>query len=477
MLQDLEVPSPNLAPREAMTTAELLQGSTDFEGPEGATSPGFKTSLNHTFGSRTGGVVAAQDYAHHLMDELFVGVEHLLETGADLPNQREPDVIAVKPLNLPQITLPLTLIPPSVPPTSDDAAIDPEAAAALAEADRQGQRFTRWLGAAVLVSLVGAIAMGISQRDRYATLFARFTPQPIAAETLSDPALSVANQQFAEYVSRSLEVLREQQTAVTTLNTTSPAPNPQLGATTLPTSATGTLPSVTVAGTPGTGLGPSSATVPGATVPGATVPGAVPSTTIPGATVATALPPIPGTSPNQPLLERIYIPVYQTAQGFIPVVPGVPLPPAVVAQMQSAAAPTATTPATTSLGNGSPSTTSTAVNPANTANTTAPRATAPRTAPQPNPAPPAPAPVEAATATTPLDASPTGVAATHTLVGILDMQDSDSKALFDINSVTRRINIGERIGSSGWTLVDVKKDEAIIRRNGEVRSIFPGQTF
>jgi hypothetical protein len=52
-----------------------------------------------------------------------------------------------------------------------------------------------------------------------------------------------------------------------------------------------------------------------------------------------------------------------------------------------------------------------------------------------------------------------------------------SAGLFEINGVARRIRIGQTIGSSGWTLVEVKDGEAIIRRNGEVRSIFVGQKF
>jgi hypothetical protein len=62
----------------------------------------------------------------------------------------------------------------------------------------------------------------------------------------------------------------------------------------------------------------------------------------------------------------------------------------------------------------------------------------------------------------------------HTLEGLLELGDK-SAALFKIEGVTRRINIGENIGSSGWTLVGVNKGEAIVRRNGEVRSMFTGQ--
>jgi hypothetical protein len=67
-------------------------------------------------------------------------------------------------------------------------------------------------------------------------------------------------------------------------------------------------------------------------------------------------------------------------------------------------------------------------------------------------------------------------ASSHILEGLLELGEQ-SAALFKVNGVTRRIQIGESIGVSGWTLVDVANGEAIIRRNGEVRSIFAGQKF
>ena len=65
---------------------------------------------------------------------------------------------------------------------------------------------------------------------------------------------------------------------------------------------------------------------------------------------------------------------------------------------------------------------------------------------------------------------------THSLVGILELGDQ-SAALFQVNGVTRRVHLGEAIGSAGWMLVEVGNQEAIIRRNGEVRSIYIGQNF
>jgi Tfp pilus assembly protein PilP len=54
-----------------------------------------------------------------------------------------------------------------------------------------------------------------------------------------------------------------------------------------------------------------------------------------------------------------------------------------------------------------------------------------------------------------------------------------SAAIFEVGGVSRRVYVGESIGSSGWTLVEINNEnsEAVIRRNGEVRSIFVGQQF
>ncbi|ASC69991.1 uncharacterized protein XM38_009210 [Halomicronema hongdechloris C2206] len=64
----------------------------------------------------------------------------------------------------------------------------------------------------------------------------------------------------------------------------------------------------------------------------------------------------------------------------------------------------------------------------------------------------------------------------HVLVGVLELGQR-SAALFEINGVSQRVYLGEQIGNSGWTLVSVANQEAVIRRNGEVRSIYIGQQF
>lgn len=70
----------------------------------------------------------------------------------------------------------------------------------------------------------------------------------------------------------------------------------------------------------------------------------------------------------------------------------------------------------------------------------------------------------------------TAAASSHTLEGLQDLGNK-SAALFKIDGTTRRIQVGESIGVSGWTLVEVSNGEAIVRRNGEVRSIYTGQNL
>jgi type II secretory pathway component PulC len=61
-------------------------------------------------------------------------------------------------------------------------------------------------------------------------------------------------------------------------------------------------------------------------------------------------------------------------------------------------------------------------------------------------------------------------------VGVVDLGEQ-SAILVEVNGVAQRFRLGESIGSSGWALVEVSKNQAIIRRNGEVRSVFIGQNF
>lgn len=125
--------------------------------------------------------------------------------------------------------------------------------------------------------------------------------------------------------------------------------------------------------------------------------------------------------PSETVVERIYIPMYQPPQV-------VTVPPS-VAVLPSPAAPAPTAPTA-----------------------------APSTAPAPTAAVPNIAPTN------------------YRLIGILELGDR-SAALFEVNDTPQRVQVGAAIGDSGWTLVSVSNQEAIVRRNGEVRSVYVGQQF
>jgi len=71
-------------------------------------------------------------------------------------------------------------------------------------------------------------------------------------------------------------------------------------------------------------------------------------------------------------------------------------------------------------------------------------------------------------------AAPTTPASTISLVGIVDLGER-SMALFEIDGASQRVAIGEKIGITGWVLVRVENQEAVIQRNGETRRLFVGQ--
>jgi len=141
------------------------------------------------------------------------------------------------------------------------------------------------------------------------------------------------------------------------------------------------------------------------------------------------------------VLERVYIPVYQPPRPASQPSP-LPLPPPPSSSDVAALPP-----------------------PPPLSNITLP--------PPPGPDAIAPKPIFLPTPVAP-DPPPVTSNATETLVGILELGDR-SAALFDIDGVTHRFRVGDNIGESGWKLVEISQQEAIVGRNGQLRSIYVGQ--
>ena len=171
------------------------------------------------------------------------------------------------------------------------------------------------------------------------------------------------------------------------------------------------------------------------------------------------------TPPN--VVERIYIPVYQssTPQFQIPTVPAVPILPTLPSSSSSSLAVNHL-PINTIQPAIRPIAKMTQVNLKPAAVNPQPLKVAP---PKLSIVPPAPVKEP--------ENKPQQVSIpiySAQLEGLLELGNK-SVALFKVDGISRRINLGENIGATGWTLVEVSNGEAIIRRNGEVRSIYTGQ--
>ena len=151
--------------------------------------------------------------------------------------------------------------------------------------------------------------------------------------------------------------------------------------------------------------------------------------------------------------QRVYIPVYQPPSPSVSPLPSVPVQESLASTPQVETNPSLPTPpAPVALAPATPS------------------PTAP--APAPPPSPPAP-PAPTTNSSEPLLSE---LSHDHVLVGLLQLGDR-SVAMFDFSEGTHRVKVGEQIGNSGWSLVSVSQNEAVIRRNGDVRSIYIGQSF
>jgi len=181
-----------------------------------------------------------------------------------------------------------------------------------------------------------------------------------------------------------------------------------------------------------------------------------------------ALPNLPGAKAAPNVIERVFVPVYQNAQQSNQ---------AIAAQPTNTALPNVATPARNTARPTVP-----VPAPVAAAAAIPPGAPAAATASVPivnSNASELPAPVTTAAASTNTaitnltDVTPTSELA---LVGVLNL-GSRSAALFDIDGTSQRAYVGDRIGLSDWTLVSVNGQDVVIRRDGEVRSVYIGQRF
>ncbi len=401
--------------------------------------------------------IVVEDYADRLIDDLFTDVERVLEGGAKLPSGSvQPEFVSLKSIQVPTIVLPTT----EEANIESDRAIDPEVVRD-ANPDAANPSLDRWLLGAAFTSLVITLGLWVATRGGFNRLFAqaRVTVTP---ETSVSP-INQADAEFADYVGRSLNAIQKKADAIPSLPMIPPIPAPNATLPTLPVPGnTANLP----VGTAETNNLIQSINRVANTVESASREMASLSNRVMNALNNQQQPP-------------------QQVQVQTPTPGGQASGSSLVVQQPSASETQSDT-QNVAEATEAPEEESTTTARATTAEPEpqdppveqAPVAAAP--IPQTIPAP-EPMPTLAITAPTPetqtaAASSRSDPATIHTLVGILELGDR-SAALFEVNGVARRIYVGENIAGSGWTLVEVANQEAVMRRNGEVRTIFVGQQF
>ncbi|TAE51162.1 MAG: hypothetical protein EAZ88_18810 [Oscillatoriales cyanobacterium] len=397
---------------------------------ESASDPIAVVATVETVPSET---VAVESYADRLMDELFEGVDRAFDGSEGLPAEQMPpaEFVALKSISVPQIVL--SQLAPEPPRGGEQEVAAIARQVALETTKKQSkQSFDRILLGAACGSLLLVMGLWLASRSGLVRLPAAPTPQTPAASGKIAP-----DTQFVEYVQRSLVAIEQKK---------APQANSQLA--TVPGAATpGTLPSISISGAPPATAGLSTAVnrIANALEQAAAAPGA------PAPQVVVIPPPAQVTvAPAAPTQVNVAVPAAsQTAAGS----------PSPSASASGRAIATA--------GNRSPLAAA-----ASPSESVQPKILARETesAPAPAAGQSAPAPQQSAAAVTGAPAS------AQTLVGILELGDR-SAALFEVDGVARRIYVGESIGASGWTLAEIKNQEAVIRKGGDVRSVFVGQKF
>lgn len=460
-------------------------------------------------------------YADGLMDDLFADIDQILDGRAHLQSTTvQGEYLPVKAVKMPQIVVQQATQPAQPVPQNKNKQLNTVVVSAptvkkVVKKRRTSQNNLLWFGKLITVgATIGAACFGAFWllNSGIATRIASKSTQHALslAQSKPEPTKPDVQGQLVEYMLGSLATIERQQQAKATEKSLRPVI--PASAATVATLASAAPANAVASRLPS--IPPSGGTLPQPLAANSTPPASPRSTTI---------------------VERIYIPVYQApapmrynppniagipanrvATAKLPPIPGIGKKPAPAAKQAAKETPSSkeNTPIKTALNQvrrvakqpvknllaavesikpvpvrSKPITLAQPKPPilpsvrfsrisTNAAPPKLPQATA--SAPRRQQvSSPAPVPVaqpprqEVATAISIPDANPT-----HTLEGLLESgEKSKSTALFRVDGVSRHIAVGETIGASGWTLVDVAKGEAVIRRNGEVRSIFAGQKF
>jgi hypothetical protein len=399
----------------------LPKSSTDLLVSEASDS----TSMALAIDSVTSEPWMIETYAESLMDELFNDIENIL----DSPSKRNHHIdrresIPVQPMSfkMPDVVLPSTVnkLLQSASPikniqTTTLVVNPPSIGGITTKGEPQISSLSKviFMGLSLTLGTLGMVYL--TESGLLTTINTQLTSQSWPNPQISSPVSVTTDPQLdlVNYMLAALTLIEQQGTTNITIKPGFPAGNinQTTAAPLLNTQPTATLPLPVAANN------------------------VLPATNQPS-------------SPN--VIERMYIPVDQSpvTKYQLPTVPPVPIPPKL------------------------PSSSSLSVNnlPINDKQP-ATKPIAETTQVKPNPVAVNPLPAKEPTNIVEQVSVPSYSAQ---LDGLLELGNK-SAALFKVDGISHRISLGENIGNTGWILVEVSNGEAIIRRNGEVRSIYTGQ--
>ncbi|MEH1844349.1 MAG: hypothetical protein V7L25_04900 [Nostoc sp.] len=422
-----------------------------------------------------------ENYADGLMDELFADIDYILDVSSNLPSQtvkhssqnkssqsvtgvspqpqrQSPPENVLQTIKIPQIILPNTLNQPIQSVAQDNhkhLSTVVFGSPTVKPVSRKRQKSSRNLGKLLIVgTTLGVAIAGIIYLIESGVIYLLNTKLPESALLVPQPQLQLPvkteiEAELVDYMLQALAVIDKQ--GASNQKSLSPRFFSQTNTNQIALArgqTTGNLPALPL--------------------------------------LANNTPPTPNRSSS--VVERIYVPVYQAPSPMhyaLPAIPGNPtLLPQVASVLQGSQPNVVKTALNTVRQAAKPVTVNMLAAAVRAELKPVTAKTAPitvRQTPKPLPALPVVPLREALAPSEPTITQeevypPTAIAdaPSNTLEGLLELGNK-SAALFKIDGVTRRINMGESIGSSGWTLVDVSNGEAVIRRNGEVRSIYAGQ--
>lgn len=376
---------------------------------------------------------SAESDADKLMDDLFSDIDRILDGGSKLPTEPvKPEYVSLQSIVMPQLPTPPVvmatqeLVEPSYELSEVEHSEPVEATlvqtttpTVIPQAKRSGWSLEKWLLAGGILSLL--VALGLLLANQYKLSLPGFLN--FSGSSAPESQLPAGDTQFVSYMLRSLQVIENKsKTNQKTANANAVNNQAPVALPTLPAVGSRSL--------------------------------------------------VQNQAPQ--VLERIYIPVYPpqapVAQNINPATVRAAAPAAKPAAKAPASPVRQSAPAPVKQSAPAPVKQSAAA-PA-PVKQSAPVAVARLAPPPAMPAlPPAPPPSAVAPPAS-VSAAPTSQ---HILVGL--MEGDRPAALFDIDGSTQRFYVGESIGASGWILARVENQEAMIRRNGEVRSVFVGQKF